>query len=64
MSRYVVREEAGLDGVKHTAVRACMKRGILASNLGKRQIEASLLNQVYRQAGIAAEGNMRGDHMD
>lgn len=48
---------------KHTAVRACMKRGILASNLGTRLIEASLLSQVYRQAGIA-EGSMKGGRMD
>jgi hypothetical protein len=53
-----------LGGEKHTAVRACTKRGILASNLGRILIVASLPNQVYRQAGIAAEGNTRGDHMD
>jgi hypothetical protein len=64
MSRYVVRGEANLGGEKHTAVRACTKRGILASNLGRILIVASLPNQVYRQAGIAAEGNTRGDHMD
>lgn len=52
-----------MDDAKHTAVRACMKRGILASNLGKTLIEASLLSQVYRQAGIA-EGSMKDDHMD
>ena len=52
-----------MDDAKHTAVRACMKRGILASSLGTRLIEASLLSQVYRQAGIA-EGSMKDDHMD
>ena len=52
-----------MDDEKHTAVRACMKRGILASSLGTRLIEASLLSQVYRQAGIA-EGSMRGGRMD
>ena len=48
---------------KHTAVRACMKQGTLASSLGTKLIEASLLSQVYRQAGIAEE-SMRDDHMD